>query len=47
MGLCHHPGLFLLIVKSKIYYLAPVYPVLLAGGAVAIERWPISAAWGG
>lgn len=30
--------LFLLIVKSKIYYLAPVYPVLLAGGAVPIER---------
>lgn len=31
--------LFLLIVKSKIYYFAPVYPILLAGGAVAIERW--------
>jgi len=31
--------LFLLIVRSKIYYLAPVYPILLAGGAVAIERW--------
>ncbi len=30
--------LFLLIAKSKVYYLAPVYPVLLAGGAVAIER---------
>jgi hypothetical protein len=30
---------FLLVVKSKIYYLAPVYPVLLATGAVAIERW--------
>jgi hypothetical protein len=30
--------LFLMIVKSKIYYLAPVYPILLAGGAVAIER---------
>jgi hypothetical protein len=31
--------LFLVIVKSKIYYLAPVYPILIAGGAVAIERW--------
>ena len=31
--------LFLLIVKSKVYYLAPVYPTLLAAGAVAIERW--------
>jgi hypothetical protein len=30
---------FLLIVKSKIYYFAPVYPVLLAGGGVAIEGW--------
>jgi hypothetical protein len=30
---------FLLVVKSKIYYFAPVYPVLLAAGAVAIERW--------
>jgi hypothetical protein len=30
--------LFLLITGSKIYYLAPVYPILLAGGAVAIER---------
>ena len=30
---------FLLVAKSKIYYFAPVYPVLLAGGAVAIERW--------
>jgi hypothetical protein len=30
---------FLLVTKSKIYYLAPVYPFLLAAGAVAIERW--------
>jgi hypothetical protein len=30
---------FLLYTKSKIYYFAPVYPFLLAGGAVAIERW--------
>jgi hypothetical protein len=30
---------FLLVVKSLPYYNAAVYPVLLAGGAVAIERW--------
>jgi hypothetical protein len=30
---------FLLVTKSKIYYLAPVYTFLLAGGAVAIERF--------
>jgi hypothetical protein len=30
---------FLLVSKGKTYYLAPVYPFLLAGGAVAIERW--------
>jgi hypothetical protein len=29
----------LLVTKGKIYYLAPVYTFLLAGGAVAIERW--------
>lgn len=31
--------LFLIVVRSKIYYLAPVYPILLAGGVVPIERW--------
>jgi len=31
--------LFLLTTTSKIYYLAPVYPMLLAAGAVAIERF--------
>jgi hypothetical protein len=30
---------FLLVVKSQIHYFTPVYPFLLAGGAVAIERW--------
>ena len=30
---------FLLVTKSKIYYFTPVYPFLLAGGAVAVERW--------
>jgi hypothetical protein len=29
----------LLGAKSKVYYLAPTFPMLMAGGAVAIERW--------
>ena len=29
----------LVFTKSKIYYLAPAYPALLAGGAVALEKW--------
>lgn len=34
-------AVFLLLVlqKSKIYYLTPIYPVLLAAGAVLIQRW--------
>ncbi len=31
--------LVLLVAKSKIYYLAPAYPALLAAGGVATERW--------
>ena len=31
--------LFLLITTSKIYYLAPAYPMLLAAGAIVIERF--------
>lgn len=27
------------IAKAKDYYLFPIYPMLLAGGAVAVERW--------
>lgn len=30
--------LLLLVLKSKIYYLAPAYPMLLAGGSVALEQ---------
>ncbi|MBI2423516.1 MAG: glycosyltransferase family 39 protein [Candidatus Hydrogenedentes bacterium] len=30
---------FLLVVKSKIYYLSPVYPMLFALGGVAWEHW--------
>jgi len=29
----------LVVTRSKIYYLAPAYPMLLAGGAVALARW--------
>jgi hypothetical protein len=29
----------LLVTKSKIYYLAPAYPAILAGGGIALERW--------
>ena len=30
---------FVLLFKSQVYYFTPVYTFLLAGGAVAIERW--------
>ena len=29
----------LLILRGRIYYLAPIYPMLFAAGAVAIEAW--------
>ena len=29
----------LLVTKSKVYYLAPAYPMLMAAGGVAVERW--------
>lgn len=32
----------LLVTKSKIYYLAPAYVVLLAGGGLAVENWVLS-----
>lgn len=35
----------LLLTKSKIYYLAPAYPPLLAGGAIALERWVNKRNW--
>jgi hypothetical protein len=31
--------LLLVITKSKIYYLAPAYVILIAGGGISIERW--------
>lgn len=35
----------LVVIKSKIYYLAPAYPMLFAGGALAIERWALTRFW--
>ena len=31
--------LLLVLIKSKIYYLAPAYPPLLAGGGIVLERF--------
>lgn len=28
------------ILKGKIYYLGPIYPLLFAAGGIVIERWP-------
>jgi hypothetical protein len=35
----------LLITDGRVYYLAPAYPMLLAGGAVAIEGWTGRRSW--
>lgn len=37
--------LLLLLLKSKVYYLAPVYPVFLAIGAVALEQATTGTKW--
>ncbi len=37
--------LTLLVAGGRFYYLAAAYPMLLAGGAVAIERWLSSPRW--
>lgn len=31
--------ILLLVTKSKIYYLAPAYAAIIAGGGMAVERW--------
>ena len=31
--------ILLILTKSKIYYLAPAYSVLMAGGGMALEKW--------
>ncbi|GMW01956.1 MAG: hypothetical protein AMXMBFR84_30920 [Candidatus Hydrogenedentota bacterium] len=37
--------LLLVVAKSKIYYLAPAYAILFAGGAVALECWLRNKPW--
>ncbi len=37
----------LLLLHGKDYYLAPIYPVLFAGGAVATESWLARRRWAG
>jgi hypothetical protein len=37
--------LVLMIVRAKNYYVAPVYPVLFAAGAVGFEAWSASRRW--
>ncbi len=34
-----------LLLRGKIYYLAPIYPMLLAAGAVGIEQWVRERQW--
>ena len=36
----------LLILDGRVYYLVPAYPMLFAGGAVAIEGWADRRGWG-
>ncbi|HEV2386347.1 MAG TPA: glycosyltransferase family 39 protein [Candidatus Acidoferrales bacterium] len=35
-----------LLLKTKAYYLVPIYPLLLSAGAVAWERWMAKRNWG-
>lgn len=35
----------MLLMKAKNYYLAPIYPVLFAAGAVAVDAWLEGRAW--
>jgi hypothetical protein len=37
--------LLLIVIKSKIYYLSPAYPMLFAAGSVAIERFIARRSW--
>jgi Dolichyl-phosphate-mannose-protein mannosyltransferase len=38
------PSVLLLLAQGRSYYLAPAYPMLLAAGAVVLERWSQSLA---
>ena len=35
----------MIVLKAKNYYLSPIYPMLLASGAVAVEGWLTRRAW--
>lgn len=35
----------LLVLNGRVYYAAPVYPILLAAGGVALERWLMARRW--
>ena len=35
----------MIALRAKNYYLAPIYPMLFASGAVAVERWLAARAW--
>jgi hypothetical protein len=37
--------LLLLCMQAKNYYVAPLYPVLFAAGAISVERWLTQRAW--
>lgn len=37
--------LLLLVIQAKNYYVSPIYPVLLAGGAIYLERWFTQRTW--
>jgi 4-amino-4-deoxy-L-arabinose transferase-like glycosyltransferase len=37
--------IFFVVTHGKAYYITPIYPTLLAIGAVAVERWLQSAVW--
>lgn len=37
--------LLLLVMQAKNYYVSPIYPVLLAGGSIFLERWFTQHTW--
>ncbi len=37
--------LLLLLTQAKNYYVSPIYPVLLTGGAILLEQWFTERAW--
>jgi len=46
LGIAYLTILFMMLVlEGRVYYLAPAYPMLLAGGGVAIEKWIANRGW--